>query len=124
MVRTWDGPKFTVMQRRELKRAAWNMHAVKKMRQTDIAKELGVAPSTIHYWICEIRDGRSDYQAPTVFETIASRIRAELVCCDIYDRIKAADAAEAAELRRGHDYHSICFWGEAAAQIALQEGRR
>jgi hypothetical protein len=64
---------------------------------------------------------------------VAFRIRAELVCCHIYDDVQK----EAARLKkegvpgphqaaigraviRG-DWHDICYWGEAAAQIA--EGR-
>jgi hypothetical protein len=49
---------------------------------------------------------------------IANDIRAELVCCDIYDRAKGDEKAINAAERSGH---GICFWGEAAARIA--EGR-
>ncbi|GIF14818.1 hypothetical protein [Actinoplanes teichomyceticus] len=42
---------------------------------------------------------------------IAYRIRAELVCCDVYDRDH--------DTERAGKTHSICFWGEAAARIAL-----
>ena len=48
---------------------------------------------------------------------IAYRIRAELVCCDIYDRVN--DRGEQAEKSKG--WHHLCYWGEASAQIA--EGR-
>ncbi|HEY6115919.1 MAG TPA: hypothetical protein VI172_08175 [Candidatus Dormibacteraeota bacterium] len=53
-----------------------------------------------------------DQDAPgdTVQERIAYRIRAELVCCDIYAR--TANTSDA-----GRE-HAICFWGEAAARIA------
>lgn len=79
-------------------------------------------------------------------DDVAFRIRAELVCCDIYERIRR-DALEIdksmepvdpaagrptgstdfgiqgamgrAILRR--DWHDLCYWGEAAARIA--EGR-
>lgn len=58
---------------------------------------------------------------------IACRIRAELVCCDIFDR--AAEFrrdpvyfGESWELARQLDefigHHEICYWGEAAALIA------
>lgn len=77
---------------------------------------------------------------------VAYRIRAELVCCDIYDRIQqdartidqSADSAEAEGGRSAvpsdfgmqgamgraiirKDWHDLCYWGEAAARIA--EGR-
>lgn len=41
---------------------------------------------------------------------IAYRIRAELVCCDVYERDHDTD--------RAGRTHAICFWGEAAARIA------
>jgi hypothetical protein len=41
---------------------------------------------------------------------IAYRIRAELVCCDIYDH-------DAGTNRAGRT-HAICFWGEAGARLA------
>lgn len=41
---------------------------------------------------------------------IAERIRAELVCCDIYDQ-------DAGTNRAGRT-HGICFWGEASARLA------
>lgn len=42
--------------------------------------------------------------------SIAQRIRAELVCCDVYERDHYTD--------RAGRTHPICFWGEAAARIA------
>lgn len=41
---------------------------------------------------------------------IAERIRAELVCCDIFD-------LDAGSNRAGRT-HAICFWGEASARLA------
>jgi len=41
---------------------------------------------------------------------IAERIRAELVCCDIFDQ-------DAGTNRAGRT-HGICFWGEASARLA------
>lgn len=41
---------------------------------------------------------------------IAERIRAELVCCNIYDQ-------DAGTSRAGRT-HGICFWGEAGARLA------
>jgi hypothetical protein len=52
---------------------------------------------------------------------IAYRIRAELVCCHIYEELaplreSLSDAAFADILEdKGHD---LCYWGEAAAQLA------
>lgn len=41
----------------------------------------------------------------------AEEIRAELVCCDVYERDHDTP-------RAGTDHdHAICFWGEAAARI-------
>lgn len=39
----------------------------------------------------------------------AHRIRAELVCCDVYERDHDTD--------RAGTTHAICFWGEAAARL-------
>lgn len=79
-------------------------------------------------------------------DDVAYRIRAELVCCDIYDQIRR----EAFEIDKSRepvdptqeppldptdfgmqgamaraiirkDWHDLCYWGEAAARIA--EGR-
>lgn len=62
---------------------------------------------------------------------IANDIRAELVCCDVYERVEPLRAELAAgqpgwgeaygELHDAVDGHEICYWGEAAARIA--EGR-
>lgn len=79
-------------------------------------------------------------------DEVAYRIRAELVCCDIYEKIqqdaKKIDAStEQVDLAGSHpddptdfaiqgamgravlrrDWHDLCYWGEAAARIA--EGR-
>lgn len=63
-----------------------------------------------------IEDARAD-ERKTVAETIAYEIRAELVCCDIYDRLsKERDERRwRTEQTKGHD---LCYWGEAAARIA------
>lgn len=57
---------------------------------------------------------------------IADRIRAELVCCDQYDRTHDGltyeqSKAAVAALVNSRGYHDICFWSEAAARLA--EGR-
>lgn len=44
-------------------------------------------------------------------QAIARKIRAELVCCDIYARTQGTEDA-------GEGDHAICFWGEASARIA------
>lgn len=55
---------------------------------------------------------------------IAYDIRAELVCCDMYDKVQDIDKAMQANGDRLWDaedivgYHGICHWGEAAARIA------
>jgi hypothetical protein len=76
-------------------------------------------------------------------DNVAYRIRAELVCCEIYERVRREafeidktrkplgspqedprdptdfgmqGAMARAVLRR--DWHDICYWGEAAARIA------
>lgn len=54
-------------------------------------------------------------------DRVAYRIRAELVCCDIYDRVNTAKELTLEEALKTRDWHDLCYWGEAAAQIA--EGR-
>lgn len=48
---------------------------------------------------------------------IAHEIRAELVCCDIYQRLSTErdERRWRTEQTKGHD---LCYWGEAAARIA------
>lgn len=74
-------------------------------------------------------------------QQVHERIVAEMVCCDLYERINSADHSwlgltEAewaatgpvqAAILLGLDFHAICFWGGYAASIALNEcpsGRR
>lgn len=66
-------------------------------------------------------------------DEIAYRIRAELVCCHVYDNVqKEAAHLEKQGVPQPHqaaigravirgDWHDLCYWAEAAAQIA--EGR-
>lgn len=64
---------------------------------------------------------------------VAYRIRAELVCCDIFERMQA-EAEKATwddrygtyvmpkswrDLKRSSDYHDLCYFGAWAAAIAL-----
>lgn len=60
---------------------------------------------------------------------VAYRIRAELVCCDIYARMVATisertwdpinghDLTEFLNLKASADYHDICYFGEWAARL-------
>lgn len=55
---------------------------------------------------------------------LAGRIRAELVCCDIYERVQRDGGDENAIGRavlRG-DGHDLCYWGETAARLVEEEG--
>ncbi|GAB7053230.1 hypothetical protein [Catenuloplanes indicus] len=80
----------------------------------------GVAPRTIQAWLTDagrqvcLLDGYEPAPVKAAREAerkrIAYRIRAELVCCDIYDRDHGTN--------RAGRTHPICFWGEAGAQIA------
>lgn len=51
-------------------------------------------------------------------EAAAYRIRAELVCCRIYEQINDTHEIPLGQIP---PLHAICYWGEAAARIA--EGR-
>lgn len=48
---------------------------------------------------------------------IAYRIRAELVCCEIFEQTHDTPAW----VRASQGPHSICYWGEAAARLAAGE---
>lgn len=52
---------------------------------------------------------------------IAFRIRAELVCCQIYARVQDQKELSIGEAMESKDWHDLCYWGEAAARLA--EGR-
>ena len=68
---------------------------------------------------------------------LAYRIRAELVCCDIFEKIKKEAAkAENQGTPSGYgeqtaignailrnEWHEICYWGEAAARLVEEEGK-
>lgn len=58
-------------------------------------------------------------------EAIAYKIRAELVCCDIYEQITTAGGGDSeriaqliAQYKDAGEFHDLCYWGEAAAGIA------
>ena len=46
-----------------------------------------------------------------LLDSVAYRIRAELVCCDLYEQVHDTPAAD------NLGDHAICFWGEAAARL-------
>lgn len=54
---------------------------------------------------------------------IAYDIRADLVCCDMYDKVqeyaKEKGYPDYLELEAIPGYHGICHWAEAAARIAV-----
>lgn len=52
---------------------------------------------------------------------IAYRIRAELVCCDVYERVVDRHELTLRDAMANPDWHDLCYWGEAAARLA--EGR-
>ncbi|MFJ8153909.1 hypothetical protein [Streptomyces sp. NPDC094468] len=54
-------------------------------------------------------------------DAIAYRIRAELVCCDLYDRVNVRKELTIAQAMESKDWHDLCYWGEASARLA--EGR-
>lgn len=75
--------------------------------------------------------------AEVITRHLAYRIRAELVCCDIFEKIKKeAVKAENQGTPSGYgeqtaignailrnEWHEICYWGEAAARLVEEEGK-
>lgn len=62
-------------------------------------------------------------------QEIADLIRAEMVCCDIYQRMESVwkspgtrgtpqEREQWRALKKSHEYHDICYFGEWAAQLA------
>ena len=51
-------------------------------------------------------------------QRIADRIRAELVCCDIYGRVNDTHELTLDVAKTVPGWHDLCYWGEAAARIA------
>lgn len=49
---------------------------------------------------------------------IAWRIRAELVCCHIFDRVNDTHELTIRQAMDSRDWHDLCYWGEAAARLA------
>lgn len=101
-----------------LMQAAHNLYR-QKFTQREIAQQLGVSQPTICQWL-----QRRDMEPYTVQQRAAAKIRAELVCCDIYQRMEDAynpeDDAPWVALRHGREYHDICFYGEWAARLVEQ----
>lgn len=113
-----DGLRFTVEQRQHMREVAWHMWQGGKT-QSQIAVELQVSQSQVCYWLQKMKMLNP---RKTPAEIIAARIRGEMVCCDIYQRFMAASAQEKKLLRQSTaDWHTICFHGEWAAQLALRE---
>lgn len=70
----------------------------------------------------------ADAVLPVASAAIARRIRRELVCCDVFDRVAPLHAeVQAQRPGWGEAYsewldaigdHDICYWGETAARLA------
>lgn len=60
----------------------------------------------------------SSQDAAAVGRQIAYRIRAELVCCNIYGRVNDARELTFKQAKRSPYWHGLCYWGEASARIA------
>lgn len=100
--------KMTAQQRAPLIARAKEM-AAQNISQRVIAVELGVSQPTISGWL----------NKRTVQQLVAEKIRAELVCCDIYQRFQEEQAALGnVSLKSYTGGHDICFFGEWSAQIA------
>ena len=102
-------------EREDLVRQVLQLHAEGKT-QHQIAARTGLSQPTVHIWL-----KRYGPRKTTLQQHIAAKIRAELVCCDIYERFDSlASAEEQRALRQSSDYHAICFYGEWSARIAEQ----
>lgn len=74
--------------------------------------------------------------AETASRHLAYRLREELVCCDIFEKIKRGAAeAESQGTPPGYgkqtaignaimhnEWHDLCYWGEAAARLVEEKG--
>ena len=87
------------------------------MSQMAIANHFDVNQSVIHHWLRRERGDRH-YMALRG----ATKIRAELVCCDIFEQMQAVggDLLAQQRLRESKAYHDICYFGEWAARIVEQ----
>lgn len=60
-----------------------------------------------------------------VLQEAADRIEAELICCDVFERLHDKPGEDwTAEDRAYHRHHSVCYWGEAARRIVLDTRTR
>lgn len=53
-------------------------------------------------------------------QDIAYRIRAELVCCNLFERVQSGELT-IGQAKATPEWHDLCYWGEASARLA--EGR-
>jgi hypothetical protein len=88
----------------EMAEAAWNALPVSAQEAGDVDLDDMKVVLTAVLALVE-RDLRA---------AIAYRIRAELVCCQIFEQTHDTPAWERASQGR----HSICYWGEVSARIA------
>jgi hypothetical protein len=49
---------------------------------------------------------------------IAFRIRAELVCCNIFGRVNDTQELTFKQAKKSPHWHGLCYWAEASARIA------
>lgn len=114
-----DGSRFTVEQRAQMRAAVWAARQA-GMKQQQIATDMDISQATVSKWLAEFRMQRQEIK--TAAQMIAARIRGEMVCCDIYQRFMDASAVEKKLLRQSTaEWHTICFHGEWAAQLALRQ---
>lgn len=108
------GGRFTRQRAAELAQTALIL-SEQKMTQRDIAAVLGVTQPTVCMWLRKQREHGMSMQMRT-----AHMIRAELVCCDSYERFgRARSSMEEMQLFMADpSFHERCFYGEWAAQIA------
>lgn len=96
-------------------RLAWIAVEWPKLRTSD-RTETGVTIATAQAGGGVAEDSPAD----TTGAQIAYRIRAELVCCHIYDRVNGTRELTFRQAMDSRDWHDLCYWGEAAAGIAEQ----
>lgn len=105
------GPKMDRATRWKLAQQAKQM-ADAGMGQREIAARFGVSQPTISTWLRKL-------SSPGPQQRVADLIRADMVCCDIYQRsIDADDDMTRRQLRASNDWHDICYYGEWAARLA------
>lgn len=107
-----DGVKFAKDERASAKALAAQMSA-SGQSQRAIAAHFGVSQPTICDWLRSLAP-------PSTPQIIAEKIRAELVCCNVFERMEKVrgNAAATARLRKSNDFHPICYYGEWSARIA------